>query len=534
MSANTSADEQLVSGSAVRRVIDALRGNRLAGVALAFVLGLVGLGGWALSSPVGSEPDSDFHLASIWCTTADPGSPCDMEERRNQKMVPAALIDARCYSHDRDASAACQPLMTTADGRETMTNRLNIVESQSGYPAGFYIFNNTLAGENIDTSVFTMRMINVVLFLGIGAALWLLLPVRLRNAMTWAWAVTIVPLGVFVIASTNPSSWALIGVGYSWVALLGYLEAEGYRRWVLGVFFLLTVGMAAASRTDATLFAIATAGVALLASDAPAKQLVKRLWIPAVGAVLAIAVLFFQRGAIGVLLKGFMRDREVVDWERLWFNFIEIPALWMGVFGGWPFGALGWLDTPMPQLVGFLSFGAFVAVFGIAVTSSTWRVRAMTALMIAMLWVYPLFILQQADELVGLVFQSRYALPLVPVLIGIALLRPAGHGGILPNPTHRLWIVGALSIANAVALHQNIRRYVTGYDSFGYNLNNSEWWWFGLRESWLTPMAVWYLGSLAFFGFLWVVLMWGADHVINNSPARKNTSPRLIRPRDIR
>ena len=529
MSTTTPETGAAESGSAVRRVISALRGNRIAGVVLAFVLGFVGLGGWALSSPVGSDPDSDFHLASIWCTTADPGSPCDMEERRNRKMVPSALIDARCFSHDQNASAACQPLMTTADGRETMTNRLNIVQSQANYPSGFYLFHNTFAGENIDTSVVTMRMVNASLFLGIGLALWWFLPVRLRNAMTWGWIATIVPLGVFVITSTNPSAWALIGVGSAWVALLGYLEANGYRRWVLGVFFLLSVGLAAASRTDATLFAIATSGVALLASDAPIRQLVKRLWIPAVGAVLAIGVLFFQRGSIGVLLEGFMRGREVVDWERLWFNFIEIPALWMGVFGGWPFGALGWLDTPMPQLVGFLSFGVFVALFGIAVTGSTWRVRAMTVVMIAMLWVYPLFILQQADELVGLVFQSRYALPLVPVLLGIALLRPAGHGGLLPNPNHRLLVVGALSIANAVALHHNIRRYVTGLDSFGYNLNNTEWWWFGLRDSWLTPMTVWGLGSLAFFGFVYVVVMWGVDRATEKSAVAEVHSDALAR-----
>ncbi|MFZ9088387.1 MAG: hypothetical protein ACO2Z1_05910, partial [Pontimonas sp.] len=121
------------------------------------------------------------------------------------------------------------------------------------------------------------------------------------------------------------------------------------------------------------------------------------------------------------------------------------------------------------------------------------------------------------------------ALPLVPVLLGIALLRPAGHGGILPNPTHRMWIVGALSIANAVALHHNIRRYVTGLDSFGYNLNNTEWWWFGLRDSWLTPMTVWYLGSLAFFGFLWVVVMWGVDRVGNPTKLTPVQSEALAR-----
>ena len=510
------------------KVVAALRGNRLAGVILAFVLGFVGLGGWALSSPVGSDPDSDFHLASIWCTTAEPGSPCDMEERRNRKMVPSALIDARCYSHYPEESAACQPLMSTGDGRETMTNRLNIVESKANYPSGFYLFHNSFAAVNVDTSVVTMRMINVTLFLGLGLALWWFLPSRLKNSLAWAWMGTLIPLGAFVIASTNPSSWSLIGVGSAWLALLGYLEAQGYRRWVLGGFFLVLVGLAALSRTDATLFAIATSGVALFVTDAPFRQLVKRLWIPAVGAVLAVGVLLFQRGAIGVLTQGL--GGEEFDWGRLWYNFIEVPGLWMGVFGGWPWGALGWLDTSIPQMVSFLSFGVFVVLFAIGLTGSTWRVKAMTVVMLAMLWVYPLFILQQASELVGLVFQSRYALPLIPVLLGIALLRPVGHGGILPNPSHRIWVVGALSLANAVALHHNMRRYTTGVDLFGFNLNaDAEWWWFGLRDSWLTPMTVWTLGSLAFFGFVYVVVMWGVDRVTKSEEVAPVQSEALAR-----
>lgn len=493
------------------------RRSKVAGAIVVFLLGVVGLGGWAISSPVGSDPDSDFHLASIWCTTFGEGSPCDMEERRNRKMVPSPLIEARCFSHDQNASAACQPLMTTADGRETMTNRVNIVEMNATYPSGFYLFHNQFTGENVDASVFGMRMVNIALFVGLNVLLWWFLPGRLKNSLAWAWMGTLIPLGAFVVTSTNPSSWALIGVGSAWLALLGYLEQDGYRRWLLGVFFLVFVGMAAAARTDATLFALATSAVALLVADAPIRQLVRRLWIPAVGAILAVVVLIFQRGALNVLFEGFMRGRETVDWERLWFNFIEIPGLWIGVFGGWPWGALGWLDTPMPQMVSFLSFGVFAILMALGISASTWRVRAMTFVMFAMLWVYPLFILQQADELVGLVFQSRYALPLVPVLLGIALLRPSGHPGILPNPTHRIWIVGALSLANAVALHHNIRRYVSGLDGFGFNLNVGDWWWFGLRDSWLSPMTVWFIGSLAFFGFAWAVLMWGVDRVTKKS-----------------
>lgn len=508
-----------------------LRKSRLAGAITVFLLGVVGLGGWAMSSPVGSEPDSDFHLASIWCSTFGEGSPCDMEERRNRKMVPSALIEARCFSHYQEESAACQPLMTTADDRETMTNRLNIVESKANYPSGFYLFHNQLAGTNIDASVFSMRMVNIILFVGLNILLWWFLPGRLRSPLAWAWAATLIPLGAFVVASTNPSAWSLIGVGSAWLALLGYLEANGYRRWLLGVFFLVFVGLAAASRTDATLFAIATSGIALFVTDAPFRQLVRRLWIPAVGAVAAVLVLVFQRGALGVLTQGLGSEGENFDWGRLWFNFIEVPGLWMGVFGGWPWGALGWLDTPIPQMVSFLSFGVFVTLFGLGLTGSTWRVRGMTVVMLMMLWVYPLFILQQSGELVGLVFQSRYALPLVPVLLGIALLRSEGHRGILPNPTHRIWIIGALSIANAVALHHNMRRYITGLDQFGFNLNaGGEWWWFGLRESFLTPMTVWVLGSLAFFGFLWGVLMWGVDRASNAPVSEPEVqSPALAR-----
>ena len=506
LSTETSAEQARFSISGLWRQI---RRNRLAGAITVFVLGVVSLGAWAMSSPSGSEPDSDFHLASIWCTTAEPGSPCDLEERRNRKMVPTALIEARCFSQDQDASAACQPLMTTADGSETMTNRLNIVESKANYPSGFFLTYNTFAGSNVDTSVFTMRLIGATLFVGLNVLLWWFLPQRLKNPLAWAWMGTLVPLGMFIIPSTNPSSWSIIGVGSAWLALLGYLEDRGWRKWLLGGMFLVFVLLAVASRTDATLFAVATAGLALFVTDAPFRELVKRLWIPAVGAVLAAGWLFFQRGALGVLTAGIAEDGEPFDWQLLWHNFIEVPGLWMGAFGIWPWGSLGWLDTPMPQLVAFLSFGVFIALLGVGITGSTWRVRAVTFVILAMMWVYPLFILQQAGFLVGAGFQSRYGLPLLVVLLGVAVLRPDGHLGLIQKTSQRMWMAGALSIANSIALHHNLRRYVTGLDERGFNLElGREWWWFGLRESWMGPMSVWVVGSLAFFAVAWIVIVW--------------------------
>jgi hypothetical protein len=59
-----------------------------------------------------------------------------------------------------------------------------------------------------------------------------------------------------------------------------------------------------------------------------------------------------------------------------------------------------------------------------------------------------------------------------------------------------------LAVANSLSLHTNIRRYVTGTDAGGFNLNkNVEWWWSNSPS----PMITWALGSTAFI-FLMLVL----------------------------
>ena len=54
-----------------------------------------------------------------------------------------------------------------------------------------------------------------------------------------------------------------------------------------------------------------------------------------------------------------------------------------------------------------------------------------------------------------------------------------------------------------MALHLNIRRYVTGIDASGVNLDaGAEWWWAGP----VGPTAVWLLGSLAYALLVWIVV----------------------------
>src|SRR5690606_32542852 len=108
-------------------------------------------------------------------------------------------------------------------------------------PPVYYAVHGLLAGGDIQLSALLMRLLNVAVFLGITAGLWLLLPLHRRPALAWSWLATMVPLGAFLLASNNPSSWAVIGVGSSWIALLGWFESAGARRIGLGALFALAV-----------------------------------------------------------------------------------------------------------------------------------------------------------------------------------------------------------------------------------------------------------------------------------------------------
>jgi glutamate mutase epsilon subunit len=98
--------------------------------------------------------------------------------------------------------------------------------------------------------------------------------------------------------------------------------------------------------------------------------------------------------------------------------------------------------------------------------------------------------------------QPRYILPLI-VLLGGLLVLEVGRKRFVLGRVQSLAVVVALSGANLVALHTNIRRYVTGADVPDWNLNsNVEWFWSGAPA----PMAVWAVGSLAFAGLVAVLV----------------------------
>src|SRR5690554_4026832 len=202
---------------------------------------------------MGSSPDDDFHLVSIWCADGADSEYCDLGPTVGERVVPEALVDASCYSFKPEVSGECQEAVDFDPASTVTTERVNAF---GGYPPVYYAVMNQLVGDDIQASVVTMRLVNSALFVALATGLFALLPVRRRPTLVWGWLITTVPLGLFVLSSNNPSSWAIMGVGFSWIALLGYFESSGWRKAALGALFVLTAVMAAGSRGDAALYTV--------------------------------------------------------------------------------------------------------------------------------------------------------------------------------------------------------------------------------------------------------------------------------------
>lgn len=477
-------------------------------LALAPVLALVALLAWVFASPIGAGPDDDYHLVSAWCagpTAHESCVPVEGAERADHR-IPRALADISCFERDPLQSGACQHELFEGAllERTVETDRGNFYGE---YPPLYYAVMGLFTGDDVQLSALAMRVFTVVLFVGLMTALYLLLPVQHRPALIIGWAVTTLPLGVFLLASNNPSAWAAIGVGTSWIALLGYFETRGGRRIALGALYVLAMLLAAGSRGDAAVYAgFATVLVLVYAFRAERRFLLSALLPVAMGLV-ALAFLLGAR-QIGSGLGGFsdvgLEDagtgagaaEKVSGVGLLAYNVMNVPFLWLGNLGEW---GLGWLDTTMPTIVTFGAVGAFVVAGFLGIRRMHPRKAIVVGAAAAVLWILPVYVLQQAGHIVGQQVQPRYLLPLI-VLLGGLLALGAPH--VRWTRGQLLLVAGFLSAGHVFALHANMRRYLTGIGSGGLNLNEAvEWWW----QVPFTPMVVWFVGSLAYAALMFLI-----------------------------
>lgn len=457
-------------------------------------LALLALLCWGFSSPVGSSPDDDYHLASIWCAQGERPGLCEQSDSSTHRLVPTPLTSFRCYVYYPNQSAGC------FDAFESDLAQTQRFDRDHSYPPVFYAVMSLFAGPNVAESVGWMRAANAVLAVGLWTAVFWLLPRFTRPAFLATICVTSVPLLLFLVPSTNPSSWALISVSFTWVCAWAAYHVRGARQWWLSGFVVVGALIGSGARADAaafTVMAVVLAGILGFRWVDRARQAP-----PLVASVIAaILAAYFYTGAnqAGAVVNGLPSSAPPLTKRQLVENVLQLPSLWQGAIGG-PGWGLGWLDTALPAAVPFFS----TALFGGAIIVNLRRfvlrrVVAVSACAFALV-VMPYILLMQTHAVVGTQVQPRYILPLMMLLVGMLFAYPSARQewvGI------RYWVATVVIASTAaIALHVNLQRYTTGLDVLSFDPGaRAEWWWAGLPA----PAIVWSVGSLSLLGFFLAV-----------------------------
>lgn len=469
-----------------------------------FLAALIGLSVWAVSSPLGSDPDGSFHLNSIWCGQGVREGLCENPppEQADTKpktiMTPLALSSAgQCFAFRSLDSAACQN--ATDKSSDLVPNQFN--NQGRLYPNSYYWVASHLVGDNIMRSAILVRVMNVLALLVLLVLLRYIARPEVFRAVVLSLIVVWIPFGLFLVASNNGSSWTLTGVGLFWAFLLTVCESDRWKNIALGCLgAFVCAAMATGSRVDGAIYIGLMAVVVLFISWDSTRQLKLRLFgFATVGLVglLSLSTYLSSRQS-GSLISGLNRGnafgRSTID--VLWTNSFRLPGFFLGVYGIGGFGSgLGWLDTPMESLTWMLMLAALVGLLFRSNWRFPWRTWVGIGGLVAAALAIPTYMFVLDGAIVGENIQSRYILPLVTVIIGMFVLQTLRTDNPWSLTTaSRVTLASFVTVAHAAALHINMRRYISGLDVWSPNLNKAREWW----PTWLpSPNLCWAAGSIA-------------------------------------
>ena len=484
---------------------------RLPAALLTAVLMWVALAAWAFMSPVGAAPDDDYHLAMVYCAAGE--AECVLEGQR----------EGPCFTMRPEVPAECSDW-----GARTIPETEGIATDH--YPPFYYLAMAPLVGQTLAETTIAMRLANVTLAVAMMVGALALSAPALRRSMTWSWLLAAVPMGVYFIASMNPSAWVIIGFAALWGPLLTHLTATGgagaswaspvstATRTMRVLFVLLASLIALAGRTEGALF-LPLVATALAVFALPRRRSVGHAaaWRPLVlpGVLVALSALFlwlFARPKAGNLAGGVDIGQQTYrGWEVVQHTVNSL----LGTLGmpGVPGASLGTYDVPVPALAAALTVGALIAaaIWGL---STMYGRKALSLTLLASAGFTLTAVLWSRETWVY--FQPRYFVPLSVVLVGLVLL-PAAENTPGATRTSRLGLVLpmtliAVSVSNSLAMLSTIQRFIRGVrpqpsrDPLTQQapaLDPSElaygadppWWWNSLP---LDPFSVWVLGSAAF------------------------------------
>ena len=452
---------------------------------------------WAFASPIGAPPDGDFHMASIWCAQGDRLGMCKVEKAKDSTQVE--LLTPRtfsryqnpyghfCYVGNSGASAGCTNVVDETSATELIASGRIFPLDQISTP--FYDLSSRFSSQNIESSAFKIRIVNVLFFLAI-TSLFLIMFKEYRAVTALALLVGLGPWGSFLISSIHPSSWTITLLPLFLVSLFAVFKEKSIGLRVFAGLTALSIWYVAQDiRSDSRYFMVIALFAAIAWGIKFGHEFTSRpLWLKVSGvAILAIIYGRLLHPLVRRVLGGF----GVSQLDKVFsLTTTKVPLTVMNLFGG-NYG-LGSSDTPLSDLVVFCGIASlFLVIYATAqrVSRKNWLI---VFLMSTFLLLLPL-----RAELDGVGTGGRYILPLylMCLVTYLASVETSFARPLIASKTISRVLVSTLTLGNSIALHQTMRRYITGVDVIGWNLNqNAEWWW----TVGPSPMTIWILGTIMF------------------------------------
>ena len=462
--------------------------KRSFGAALALWLTLVC---WALSSPINATPDEGYHIPSIWCGHGIQERSCPEipgNTSANTVQVP-------------DLSNLCFRRSVCNQQSEHILSIAGI--AKENYPKAYYWTMHHLVGPNMTQSVLAMRIFNAT----IASLLFLSQAILCTNKKYLSWLTgftfTIIPLGMSLIASINPSGWAITGIANSWMFLLiaKTMPKENRRKriaaWALWAFASF---MCIASRFDATIFLVVSNLIVLIATDSRIKKLNWKyiLGFPAV--IIPFFVIWRSRFPFLEWASHFTtkplnpNGPSLHIWITHWIiNVVSIP---IEAFGE---GRLGADIIDIPRIVPILG----IALLSAALLFAFLQVNRMQIFVTVSSFMFMTAVVMRIANMELDLFNvsGRYILPLVPYIVGSCVYFSSSPVQLMEILQLRRIVIVCMTIAHALSMYAVVEQNVMG-TSFGIQIlkvGTEEWWW---TKSPIGPNFLIVIGSFCFYQFI--------------------------------
>ena len=483
---------------------------------------------WAISTPISSSADDDYHLTSIWCNTFNDKYCTQINQET--VLVPAELntdLIPEKYTGWPPCYVTWPKSLDSAQCLDLIGNEKGVSQRfSSGYEAKlFYKVMSFFVSSDVETSVFKMRIFNVFLA---GALLWFALfsaPGFVSKGLKLSWVTTIVPVQIFFIASTNPSSWSISGLCTFWVYPIIFIDKLQMKH-KIGftpiVGAILSAISAMSSRFDSIIYLVLMLIGICLYKYKTIKLLCEQIFISKYK-LLSIVFVFtslFMLGAIKVITDILTnlsnRDFSKESPNPLTNILIETPSFLVALLGGqeprwiqfrgelgrdFTYG-VGWLEFDLPSVVGIFNLTAVILVLGISFSRISELSRICgTIFLFASLPIIIIYVRARSGFLEGQYFQPRYLAPYLTATIGISLTLFSKDEIKIPKFI-KVLLMSLIGISCTISFQSIMARYVMGFDSAFTNLQWPLNWSSKLWEDWVFEIRF----AASALSFMWTYL----------------------------